>query len=114
MEGKPVLFRVDSRNVGSYIYTDKKNPVLFKFLTAEEAGVGSISMPSTCVYDADGKIGVKADGKATVSVSDTEGTLLSSVTVTDSGIVPVPHPGVYIVSVAVAGHPAAVHKLIIK
>lgn len=115
-KGSSDYFGVDSRDAGSYIYTDKKNPVLFKFLTADEAGVESIlsRSPQASVYDADGKIGVKVEGKATVSVSDTEGTLLAKETVTDSGIVPVSHPGVYIVSVTVSGRPASVHKLIIK
>ena len=107
-------FGVDSRQVGSYIYTDKKNPVLFKFLTAEEASVGSLYTTQASVYDADGKIGVKVDGKATVSVSDTEGALLAQETVTDSGTVPISHPGVYIVSVATTGHPVSVHKIIVK
>ncbi|MDE6638066.1 MAG: DUF4981 domain-containing protein [Muribaculaceae bacterium] len=113
-KGSTDYFGVDSRQVGSYIYTDKKNPVLFKFISAEEAGVGSIYATQASVYDADGKIGVKVDGKAIVSVTDTEGTLLSKNTITDSGIVPVSHPGVYIVSVSTSGHPASVHKLIVK
>lgn len=115
-KGSSDYFGVDSRDPGSYIYTDKKNPVLFKFLTADEAGVESILnwAPQTSVYDADGKIGVKVDGKAIVSVSESDGTLLAKETVTDSGIVSVSHPGVYIVSVATSGHPASVHKIIIK
>ncbi|MDE6480310.1 MAG: DUF4981 domain-containing protein [Muribaculaceae bacterium] len=107
-------FGVDSRNIGSYIYTDKKNPVLFKFLTAEEAGVGSMYATQANVYDADGKIGVKVEGTATVSVSDTDGMLLAKETITDTGLVAVSQPGVYIVSVATTGHPASVHKLIVK
>ncbi len=107
-------FGVDNRNIGAYIYTDKKNPVAFKFLTAEEAGVDGIYMPQTSVYDADGKIGVKVDGKATVSVSDTDGTLLAKETVSDLGFVSVSQPGVYIVAVATSGYPTSVHKLIVK
>ncbi|MDE6379386.1 MAG: discoidin domain-containing protein [Muribaculaceae bacterium] len=113
-KGSNDYFGVDSRDAGSYIYTDKKNPVLLKFLTADEAGVGSIYKPQASVYDADGKIGVMVDGKAIVSVSDTDGILLVKETVTDSGIVAVSHPGVYIVSVAIYGHPTSVHKLIVK
>ena len=113
-KGSSDYFGVDGRDVGSYIYTDKKNPVLFRFLTADEAGVGTMYMPHASVYDADGKIGVKVDGKAIVSVSDTDGILLAKETVTDSGIVAVSHPGVYIVSIAASGQPASVHKLIVK
>ncbi len=107
-------FGVDSRQAGSYIYTDKKTPVLFRFLTADEAGVESIYMSDATVYDADGNIGIKVDGKAIVSVSDPDGTLLAKETVTDSGIVPVSHPGVYIVSVSTSGNPALVCKIIVK
>ncbi len=113
-KGSSDYFGVDSRDKGSYIYTDKKNPVLFKFLTASEAGVGTIGMPQTSVYDADGKIGIKVDGKAIVSVSDTDGTLLAKETVSDTGLVPVAQPGVYIVAVATSGHPTSVHKLIVR
>ncbi|MDE6511976.1 MAG: DUF4981 domain-containing protein, partial [Muribaculaceae bacterium] len=95
-KGSSDYFGVDSRDEGSYIYTDKKSPVLFRFLTADEAGVESIFTTQASVYDADGKIGVKVEGKATVSVSDTDGTLLAKETVTESGTVPVSHPGVYI------------------
>ncbi|MDE7409001.1 MAG: T9SS type A sorting domain-containing protein, partial [Muribaculaceae bacterium] len=107
-------FGVDSRQIGSYIYTDKKTPVLFRFLTADEAGVESIYMSDATVYDADGNIGIKVDGKAIVSVSDPDGTLIAKETVTDSGIVPVSHPGVYIVSVSTSGNPALVCKIIVK
>ncbi|MDE7350544.1 MAG: discoidin domain-containing protein [Muribaculaceae bacterium] len=107
-------FGADSRQVGSYIYTDKKNPVLFKFLTADEAGVGSVSIPQVSVYDAEGKIGIRTDGKATVSVSDTDGMLIAKETITDSGTVPVDQPGVYIVSVSASGHPVSTYKLIVR
>ena len=113
-KGSPDYFGVDSRDEGSYIYTDKKSPVLFKFLTADEAGVGSIFTTQASVYDADGKIGVKVDGKAIVSVSDTDGLLLAKEMVTDSGMLAVSHPGVYIVSIVSSGRPTSVHKLIVK
>ena len=113
-KGSSDYFGVDSRDEGSYIYTDKKNPVLFKFLTADEAAVEIIYTPEARVYDADGKIGIKVDGKATVSVSGTDGILIAKKTVTDSGIVPVSRSGVYIVSVATVGQPVSVHKLIVK
>ncbi|MDE6793957.1 MAG: hypothetical protein K2J63_01470, partial [Muribaculaceae bacterium] len=115
-KGSNDYFGVDSREVGSYIYTDKKSAVLFKFLTAEEAGIEAVlsdALPVS-VYDIEGKIGVKVDGKAIVSVSNTEGTLITKETITDSGSIPVAHPGVYIVSVAIPGHPTSTHKLAIK
>ncbi|MDE5841077.1 MAG: discoidin domain-containing protein, partial [Muribaculaceae bacterium] len=115
-KGSTDYFGVDNRQVGSYIYADKKSPVLFRFLTADEAGAGvrAVNMQKTSVYDADGKIGIKTAGKAMVSICNPDGTLLSKETVNDSGTVAVSHPGVYIVTVAVSGNPASVHKLIVK
>ncbi|MDE7096492.1 MAG: DUF4981 domain-containing protein, partial [Muribaculaceae bacterium] len=115
-KGSTDYFGVDNRQVGSYIYADKKSPVLFRFLTADEAGAGvrSVSIHKTSVYDADGKIGITTEGNAMVSICNPDGTLLSKETVTDSGTVPVSHPGVYIVTVAVSGNPVSVHKIIIK
>lgn len=109
-------FGVDSRQVGSYIYTDKKSPVLFRFLTADEAGIAAVlaDTPAISVYDADGKVGVRVDGKAVVSVSNPDGVLLAREAVSGSARVPVAHPGIYLVTVSVDGSQPQVHKLMIQ
>lgn len=115
-KGSTEYFGVDSRQVGSYVYTDKKTPVLFRFLTADEAGISTVlsDNASISVYDADGSIVINADGEAVVSVSNAEGVVLVKKSFDGSVRVPVAHPGVYIVSVAFDGAPASVHKLAVK
>lgn len=115
-KGSNDYFGLDRRSEGAYIYTDKKTPAIFRFLTSEETGVESvlIDMMHVKVYDDMGKIGVSVEGNAIVSVSDTEGALLATKTVAGNDAIPVPNPGVYIVSVSTPEHPATSYKLIVK
>lgn len=115
-KGSNEYFGVDSRQTGSYVYTDKKSPVLFRFLTLEEAALPSLpqDVSDVWVYDADGNICVKVKDHAMVQVSDTDGTLLANEMIVDYGSFPISQPGVYIVSVAPYGRAASVHKLAVK
>ncbi len=111
-----LYFGVDSRTVGSYVFTDKKSPVLFKFLTLEEAGIEAIANDNvlTNVYESDRNICVEVSGDAIVTVSGIDGAIRATQAVSDSGLIPVGTPGLYIVSVAIPGLPASIHKLIVK
>lgn len=115
-KGSSDYFGVDSRNEGSYIYTDKKNPVLFKFLTATEVGVKELSgdIPEISVFDAEGKIGIHVNGKAEVTVTNTEGIVIVKDKIEGTAYFPVSNNNVYIVSAVLSGYPASVHKLAIK
>lgn len=115
-KGSNEYFGVDSRQIGSYVYTDKKTPVLFRFLTLEEAGIAPLlqDVSDICVHDADGKICVKVKDRAMVHVSDTDGTLLAKERIVDYGNFPISKPGVYIVSVTPDGRATSVHKLAVK
>lgn len=109
-------FGLDSRDSGSYVYTDKKNPVLFRILTPEQAAVCNLQLdPSGIrVYDAYGKIGVELDGNATVSVFDTDGDVLAKQTVVNTGCIPVSQPGIYLVAVALPGKHTDLYKLLVR
>ncbi len=115
-KGSTEYFGVDSRQEGSYVYTDKKTPVLLRFLTMEEAGISAALKDDSAirVFDADGRIGVKVAGTAVVSVGGTDGVVLAKETVDGDACIPVPHPGIYVVSVAVDDGLSTVHKINVK
>lgn len=115
-KGSTDYIGVDGRDEGSYIYTDKKVPVFFNFLTAEEAGMDKLLSDNSLikVYEGEGKIYVEADGKAVVSVCNAEGVTVSRDVIEGNGNIQVANTGVYIVTVAMEDHPVAVYKLAVK
>lgn len=115
-KGSDDYFGVDSRDEGSYIYTDKKEPVVFKFLTASETGVTELfaGTGDINVFDAEGKIGINVNGKAEITVANTDGIVIVKDKIEGTAFFPVSGNNVYIVSVALPGRPASIHKLAIK